>query len=76
MALLKMSAKNVAKVPYTFEDDIKIIEMSEKEVSASKIAKVMGRSEHTIRYRQRWLRNCKFEKVEELKKYHSAKTKK
>ncbi len=75
MALLKKSTKSGTKVPYTYEDDIKIMEMSEKEVSAKKIGEQLGRSEHTIRYRQRWLRQSKMSNLKELKAYHDEKVK-
>ena len=77
MALLKKSAKSVEKVLYTFEDDVRIMKLTEGGKSAKEVAKEVGRSIYSLRYRLMWLRSDKCPNtLEDLKKYHNSKSKK
>lgn len=51
MSLLNASKRASEKVPYTLEDDTKIITLTNGGESASKVAKKVGRSVHSVRYR-------------------------
>ncbi len=74
MALLAKS-KSVDRQKFTYDEDVKIIDMSGKETPASKIATELGRTVNSIRYRQGWLRKTDIKDKKALKKYHDEKGK-
>lgn len=76
MALLKKS-ESTTKVPYTFEEDVQIMNLLGKGTSPKEVAKVVGRTLYSIRYRIAWLKSDKCpDTLEELKKMHKSKSKK
>lgn len=76
MALLKKSA-STSKVPYTFDEDAKILKMVEGGSGAKAISEEVGRTVHSIRYRISWLQGDKCPNtLPELKAQHAAKSKK
>ena len=73
MALLKKSDKAVARNPFTLDDDKTIIKMTDAGSSAKEIGETVGRTTHSVRYRQGWLRKSTMNNEADLKKYHEGK---
>ena len=70
MALLSPSTRGGKRKKFGHDEDLAIISMTQDEKTAKEIAEKIGRSEPSVRYRQKWLRDTDMEKPAELKKFH------
>ncbi len=56
--------------PFTFKEDLKLIEMRKAGRDDTEVAMIIHRSLKSVRERIKWLENCSLETVEQLKQYH------
>ena len=70
MALLSPGKRGGTRNRFDLGTDRKVIEMTEKGVSAKAIAEAVGRTANSVRYRQRWLRDSDMSTLPALKKFH------